>query len=332
MIDRVKKIMGKKAKYSFDSYAIKEANVKRSKLVPILVVLVLLVVVGYFLQTSGIISNEYYGLEIVVFSILFLILVPLALHDKKKFKHLIYTKDYLIKVKGKNHLEFVNFDDIRSFSYKNDTITLKDAKHAISLYVPYIKNELTTIIQILEAKGKTFDRNKAYMVRDIKLDFKDNNVLIYEIEAPETKTEKVMKAMFKEYNTLTPGFTDGINIINSYIDKSSFKGGDLYFRLNRIDVLDNHPENTSFQTLTAKNVVMIFINPKIRAVIKREQEKKDQELEPSLKSVILNTHNGIISSFSIQKNKIELKVGIGVAITQMTIVVDDIIIGWKEIE
>ncbi|MGS0971739.1 MAG: hypothetical protein ACVCEJ_00630 [Candidatus Izemoplasmataceae bacterium] len=332
MIAQIQKVMNKKAKYSFDSYSMKEANVKRSKLFPILSVLVLLIIIGYFLQTSGIISSEYYGLEVVIFAFLFLVLVPLAFHDKKKFKYLVYTKEYLIKVKSKKDVEFVRYDDIRSFSYKNDTIVLKDENNTLSLYVPYIKNELTTIIQILEAKGKTFDRNKAYMIRDIKLDFKDNKVIMYEIEAPETKTEKVMKAMYEEYKSITPGFTDEINIINSYVDKSSFKGGDLYFRLNRIDVLDNHPENTSFQTLTAKNAVLIFINPKIRAVIKREQGKKDQELEPSLKSVILNTHNGIVSSFSVQKNKIEFKVGVGVAITQMTIVVDDVIIGWKEIE
>jgi hypothetical protein len=332
MIEHVKKIMYRKAKYPFESYAIKEANIKKSKLIPILAILVILVVIGYFLQTSGVISTHYYGVEGVIFAFLTFILVPLAFIDKKKFKYLVYTKEYLIKVKGKKKLEYVRLDDIRSFSYKNDMITLKDGKTTLCLYVPYVKTELTTIIQILEAKGKTFDRNKAYMIRDIKLDFEDNKVIIYEIEAPETKTEKVMKAMFKEYKTLTPGFTDGINIINSYIDKSSFKGGDLYFRINRIDVLDNHPENTSFQVLTAKQAILIFVNPKIRSVIKREQGKKDQELEPSLKSVILNTHRGVVSSFSVQKNKIELKVGIGVAITQIAIVVDDIIVGWKEIE
>jgi hypothetical protein len=331
MIENVQKVMNKKAKYNFDSYAMKDAHIKKSKVLPILAILVLLLTIGYFLQTAGVIS-EYYGVEVLIFAYLFLVMMPYALHDKKKFKYLVYTKEYLIKVKGKNHLEFVKYDDIRSFSYKNDTILLKDGKNSLELYVPYVKNELTTIVQILEAKGKTFDRNKAYMIRDIKLGFEDNKVILYEIEAPETKTEKVMKAMFKEYATLTPGFTDEINIINSYVDKSSFKGGDLYFRLNRIDVLDNHPENTSFQTLTAKHAIVIFVNPKVRTVIKREQGTKDQELEPTLKSVILNTHNGIVSSFSIQNNKVEFKVGVGVAITQMTIVVDDIIIGWKEIE
>lgn len=332
MIDQVKKIMSKKAKYNFDSYAIKDANVRRSYLIPFLAVLVLAVVVGYFLQTLGIITEYYYGIEIVMFAFLFFILVPLAFKNNKKFKFFVYTKQYLIKVKSKREIAFVKIDDIRSFSYKNDMIILKDGQQTLSLYVPYIKNELTTIIQILEAKGKTFDRNKTYMIRDVKLDFKDNNVIIYEIEAPETKTEKIMKLMFDEYNSLTPGFTDEINIINSYIDKSSFKGGDLYFRLSRIDVLDNHPENTSFQTLTAKHAVLVFVNPKIRSVVKREQEKKDLELEPSLKSVILNTHNGVVSGFSLQKNKVDFKVGVGVAITQMTIVIDDIIVGWKEIE
>lgn len=332
MIENIQKIMNKKAKYRFDSYAIKDTQVKKSKVLPILAILVLLLTIFYFIQNTSLLPGTYIGVEVLIFAYLFLVMMPYALHDKKKFKHLIYTKDYLIKVKGKNSIEYINYDDIRSFSYKNDTITLKDGKSTLSLYVPYIKNELTTIVQILEAKGKTFDRNKAYMIRDIKLGFEDNKVVIYEIEAPETKTEKVMKVMFKEYATLTPGFTDEINIINSYVDKSSFKGGDLYFRLNRIDVLDNHPENTSFQTLTAKHAVMILINPKVRTVIKREQGKKDQELDPSLKSVILNTHNGIVSSFSVQNKKIDFKVGVGVAITQMTIVVDDIIVGWKEIE
>ena len=332
MIEHIQKIMSKKAKYTFDSYALKDTQVKKSKVLPILAVLVLLLTVFYFVQDTSLLPQQYFGVEVLIFAYLFLVMMPYALHDKKKFKKLLYTKDYLIKIKGKNSIEYVKYDDIRSFSYKNDTILLKDGKGTMSLYVPYIKKELTTIIQILEAKGKTFDRNKAYMIRDITLGFEDNNVIIYEIEAPETKTEKVMRAMFKEYATLTPGFTDEINIINSYVDKSSFKGGDLYFRLNRIDVLDNHPENTSFQTLTAKHAVMIFVNPKVRTVIKREQGSKDQELDPSLKSVILNTHNGIVSSFSIQNKKVDFKVGVGVAITQMTIVVDDIIVGWKEIE
>ena len=101
-------------------------------------------------------------------------------------------------------------------------------------------------MDILEAKGKTFDKTKDYMVRPIDIIIADGEVKIVDVKITESTIDKIVAEHYGSYEMLTPGFIDDIILLNSVIEEAYFKDSHLYMKISRIEVKPGHPENTLF--------------------------------------------------------------------------------------
>lgn len=324
MIENLEKLLLKKYNYSLDTYKVSNEEIKKSKIIIPSLIIFLLIVIGYF-------AFEFIDLIVLGFALFILVLIPVALKKGERYNIIVVTPEMLIQQVTKKEVVAISFDKIKKFSTNKQGVVIKDAKSTIILDPHSVVEDMLVIIEILEAKGKTFDKTKDYMIRKIEVVIKNDVISIKDIIEEETTTEKIVSENYKKYAMLTPGFITDIILMNSVIEGSHKEKGNLFIKLSSFEVNPGHPENTQFDSQVANDCIMIFEDVKMESIVKKEARGTNEEvIEASIENLIEEIHKGVISDWKYKKGSIELQFSVGLLIIRTSFKYKEVIIGWNK--
>ena len=324
MIEKLTKLLLKEYSYELESHKVCFEEIKKSKII-IPAIILFIVITGIYITT------DLFDLVVLGFAFFILVLIPVALRKGETYNVVVITPELLIKQSKKNELVAIAFDDIKKFGTDKTGVVLKDGKNSISLDPAILAEDILIIIEILEAKGKTFDKTKDFMIRPIKIIIKNNEVSIVDVEVEESSTEKIVSENYKNYAMLTPGFIKDIILMNSVVEESYIKDADLYVKLSSFEVNPGHPENTMFESQVATDCIIIFENVEIDNISKKEARGSDVEvIQTSLDNLVEEIENGVISDWKYLKNGIDLQFSVGLHILRTSFKYSEVIIGWNK--
>ena len=286
----------------------------------------------YLLEMFGIWDN-FMSFGLVVFLAIFLVFVPLAFNKGAKYDGIVVTPKYLIQKKDKNDFEVVAFDDVVFFNIGSEGIKIKDKKSVIVLGLDMFREEVDPIIDILEAKGKTFDKEKDFMIRPIAIHIVDNKIVIEDLIV-ESKAEKLYQRFSDEFEVLTPGFINSITIRNTMIDDFVLDGNMIILYLNRFEILRDHPANTKFENTLVRDCVAIFSEVKIlKAVLANHNGKEEPKVLPNTIAALKpHLKNGVFSEKSCKDDIVKLKLSAGIHQLTLEFEFEVVLIGWNNEE
>lgn len=331
MIERLQKMLKSKLDYDLKEYALYEIKREMSKLVIGSLIVFMIFVVLFILDTSGTFAS-FMNLGILIFVFFVFVLVPLALKKGSKHDAIIVTPDLLIQRTSKTDFSIIRFNDIERFLVTKEGIAIKDKKSTVLLGLDLFREEIDPIIDILEAKGKTFDPEKEYMIREILVKIEDNEIIIIDIEKDEFSA-KLYEKYNKDYEMLTPGFINEIIFRNSMVDSTSVNGDNIAFTLNGFEVKGGHPENTTFGTITVEDCILLFRDVTLKQLLLQNlnsKDKKDEELPLEIESFPQYLENAVISHWKSSGKDIDLYFATGVNILKTSFSFKEVIIGWNK--
>lgn len=324
MIERLEKLLLKNYNYSLDTYKVCYEDIRKSKVIVPSLALFVIITVLYF-------AFSLFDFIILGFAFFILVLIPLALKKGERYDVVLITPEMLIQQVTKNEVVAIAFDEIKKFGTDKTGVVIKDAKKSISLDPAILADDILVIIEILEAKGKTFDKTKDYMIRPIEIVIVNNEISFKEIEVEETSTERLVEQNYKDYEMLTPGFINDIILMNSVVEGSHKEDNNLYIKLSRFEVNPGHPENTRFDSQIANDCVMIFENVTVDSITKKATRgTKEEIIEPSIDNLITEIEKAVISDWKYLKGSIELQFSVGINIVRTTFDYKEVVIGWNK--
>jgi len=276
---------------------------------------------------------EYVNFLTYYLAFFFLVAIPRSRSKHYRKEILIITPTELIQRVGKKEFVFLTFDDITYFNHFDDKIVLRQNKLEIKFDVKKYLSHLAVLIDILEAKGKTFDKQREYMIRKIKIVVEEDTVRIQDCEEEVSYIEELSKKVAKNYPNVTPGYMNEIVFEDTSIFKAYYRGKDLYLECNGFEVQYDHPENTGFDKITANDAIVVFINfHPIDMRIKTKKELEDQyvEMRPFKKTIIEKFDKGVILNLKKENNEIDITLHSGVDSVKVLFSFEDVLIGWNE--
>ena len=164
MIQVLKKLLLEKYEYELNEYALYEVKREKNIVVTVSLGIFAIFAVLFVLDASGLFPN-FMSMGILLFLVLVLVIVPLAFRKGSKYETIYITPLHIIQRQGKKEFAVINFDKIIKFNLTKDGISIKDGKSAILIGMDLFREEVDAIIDILDAKGKTFDPEKKHMIR-----------------------------------------------------------------------------------------------------------------------------------------------------------------------
>lgn len=323
MIENLRKLMLKEYKYELTDYKVCHEDIKKSKIIIPSLILFAIVAALYF-------TMELFGFPVLGFAFFIFVLIPLALRKGEVYDVFIITPELLIKQTTKNEVVAIAYDEIKKFGTDKTGVIIRDSKKSISLDPAILSEDILVIIDILEAKGKTFDKTKDYMIRPIEISIINNEVKINDLEIEETSTEKLVSESYKDYEMLTPGFIRDIILMNSVIEDSYKKDNNLFFNIYSFEVNPGHPENTMFESQIAYDCIMIFEDVEISKITKKNSNGQEEEIiEPTLDNLAHAIIKGVISDWKYSEKSIELQFSVGLDIVRTSFEYKEVIVGWN---
>lgn len=323
MIENLGKLLLKKYNYKLGVHKVCNEEIKKSQIIVPAIAIFVIMLILYIFQVISII--------VLGFAFFVFVLIPLALKKGEKYNVLIVTPDRLIQQTTKKDVVVIEYEDVKKFSNDDKKIIIKDAKGTIVLDPESLADDILSIVEVLEAKGKTFDKTKDYMIRPIEVKILKNKIIVKDIEQAETSTEKIVAEVYKDYAMLTPGFIKDIILMNAVVDDSYTENNNLFLNLSRFEVNPGHPENTMFESQMANDCIMIFEDVEIINVSKRKARgTKEEEIDTTVEGLIGIIEKGVISDWKYLKNKIELQFSVGIFIVRTSFKYKEVIIGWNE--
>lgn len=324
MIDKLSKTLLNEYDYKLESYKVLHQEIKKNKTILPAIILFLVVVVLFF-------TVDDVDFIVLGFAFFLLVIIPLALKKEESYDIVVITPECLIKQVSKDKVSAIKFDEVLKFGTDKTGVVIKDDKNSISLDPSVLKEDILTVIEILEAKGKTFDKSKEYMIRPIEITIVDNEVKITDIKLEESQTEKLVSKVIKEYAMITPGFIEDINLLNSVIEGAYVEEDSLYIRISRFEVKEGHPENTLFESQVANDCIIIFENAHIASIVKKDAEGTSKKIiEAPLENLVSGIEKAVISDWKCSKNSIDFQLSIELYIISVSLEYKEVIVGWNE--
>jgi len=330
MFEKLQEFMSSTFNYEVTDYAVYETEYKKSRIIPALLSLFGLVFIFYIVDLAA--GLGILNFPVVLFLFVVLVLAPLALRKDNKYQALFVTPDYIIQRNSRSEFVGIKFDDIKSFSLLDTGITLKDDKSTVVLGLYLHKEDLEPIIDILEAKGKTFDSEKDYMIRPVEIHIKNNKITLVDLKT-KTDLDTLYEKYAPKFKMFTPGFIDEIMFRNVNVSAPEISDDtNLLLRLDQFEVKDGHPENTKFDSITAIDGGIVFHNVKVRQLILQDRHGdsvKETTLENDIEEMITYLNNATISEWKTGKNKVDFFFATGVNVLKASLAYENVIIGWN---
>ena len=333
MIENLKLFMKKKFNYKFNEFkhCVSEEKSSKLQLLPVYVFIVVLIL--YVIQALGIIT-EVYELPVYIIVAVLLGMWQFMLFQNHKTQSLIVTPEYLIKSMGNRSFVAIKFVEIKKFKVNEKLgLVISDKKNELAISPVFYADDLESIIDILEAKGKTFDKSREYMKRPVEIRIVKGKIIVSDLVQEESSTEKIVGQYYDQFKMLTPGFIEDIIFTNSIVDETFNNDNNLVLLLNKMEVKEGHPENTGFDSIIASECITIFEDIKIKSIsIKNSRDRLTEEevLPNEMSSICDNIEKGVIADWKYRKKGIDLHIAAGVNIVKVSFDYKEVIIGWNQ--
>lgn len=333
MNEKLQDFLTNSLQHDVDQVAVFDVPSKKNTLLQVGFVLFAISVVVFLLDLILGWPGNYIFYVIIVF-ILFVVL-PFGANKENKYDTIVVTPKYLIQRQSRTLFTAIEFDQISSFAMTQGGIIIKGQNQTIVLRMTMNKEEVDEVLKILEAKGKTFDPDKEYLVRPVDIIIQNNTVTLVDIHV-ENAFDKLYQKFTSKYKMLTPGFLDSIIFRNSTITSLQEDIEEtLSLKFDRLEVKEGHPENTKFESITAQDCVVVFYHPKItRALLKNlhNKEEKSQNLVTKPDKIPAHIENAVVSEWKLNTKSISFIVSAGVHTLTLGIDFDDVIVGWNSVK
>lgn len=323
MIEKIRKILLRKYNVKLETYKVLYEDIYRNKILVPAITLFLVSLVVYF-------TTSAFDFIVLLFLFFMLVIVPLALRKEETYDIVIITPEYIIKQITKRKVIAIKFDNILKFGTSEKGIVIKDFENEISLDPSTLGEEILIVMDILEAKGKTFDKKKDYMIRPIEIQILDGEVKIIDIKISESTTDEIVAQHFGVYEMLTPGFIEDIVLLNSIIEEAYCKDNNLYIKVGRIEVKQGHPENTLFESQIANDCILIFENANALSIVKKGVSGSEEEAISDLDMFTKLLTKGVISDWKYRQNEIDLQIYVEQYIVIVSLEYEEVIVGWNK--
>lgn len=331
MLEKLQEFMETRCNYTVTDYAHFEVPYKKSLGVPIGLGLFGATVLVYILDL--ILSWDRFGFYLVLIAFVIFVLAPFATKKGNKYLAIIVTPEYLIQRKSLNEFEAIKFDNVTSFKLTEGGILIKGEQATIVLGLSMFREEIDPIIDILEAKGKTFDPEKDYMIRPVEIVIKDNKITLIDVQ-DVSDFDLFYQKYSSSYAMLTPGYIETINFRNSVITSFSHKDdGTITIGFNQLEVKEGHPENTKFESIIALNCGVIFHKAKIkRATMKNlhDAAEEEQNLANDDTAITAQLDNAVVAEWKTKKSSIDFVLAAGVHRLTLNISHQNVMVGWNK--
>jgi len=322
MIEKISKILLKKYGFKLESHRVLYEEINKNKLIiPSISFFVILAVI-YF-------TTAVFDFVVLAFAFFIFVIIPLALKKEETYDIVIITPEYIIKQTTKRKVAAIKFDEIKKFGTNKIGIVIKDGDIEICLDPSILAEEILIVMDILEAKGKTFDKTKDYMVRPIDIIIADGEVKIVDVKITESTTDKIVAEHYGSYEMLTPGFIDDIILLNSVIEEAYFKDSHLYMKISRIEVKPGHPENTLFESQIANDCILIFEHINVLSIVKRGVSGADEKEIENKDLFAKEIKKGVISDWKYRQNEIDLQIYVKQDVILASFEYEEVIVGWN---
>ena len=331
MFEILSDFLKKNHEYELKDYAVYEMKEEPSNLPKITTGIFVIFLALFVLDLTGVWEN-FMNLVFVIILFVVLVILPFMSKRPNPYRAIIVTPKFLIERMEKDEFTVIEFDEITAYQVTGDGVCVRQKRNQITLGAPLFREEIESVCQILEAKGKTFDPKKDFMVRPIRIVIEDNKVMIEDIEE-ETETEILYKEYNVDYEYLTPGFINEIIFRNATVDSASFEGDNLTLKMDGLEVKGGHPENTTFDSIMAKDCVVIFENVKISKLILKnlnDKNEPDEKLDKNLEEFTIFLQKAVVSEWRATKGKMEMNFATGVNMLVSAFTYEEVIIGWNE--
>lgn len=276
---------------------------------------------------------EYINFLIYWMAFFFLVAIPISTIKNYRKEIIIITPTDIIQRVGKKEFVLINFDEITYFNHFNNHIVLRQKKNEIEFDIKQYISHMGVLIDILEAKGKTFDKEREYMRRPIKIIVDNDNIIVEDCVEEITYIEELSSKIAKNYPNVTPGYMNELVFEDTSIFKAYYKGKDLYLECNGFVVQYNHPENTGFEKITVHDAIVVFIDFKpidMRIKTKKDLEDKYEEIRPFKKTIIEKFNKAVMIGLDSNDNEIDLTLHSGVDTVKVLFSYEDVLVGWNE--
>jgi len=276
---------------------------------------------------------EYINFLIYWMAFFFLVAIPISNRQYYRKEIMIITPTELIQRVSQKEFVFINFDEITYFNHFDNKIVIRQKKNEIRFDVRKYLPHMAVLVDILEAKGKTFDKEREYMIRPIKIIIDEDNFRIEDTVLGISYIEELSAIIAKKYPNVTPGYMNEFVFEDTSIFKAYYKGKDLHLECNGFVVQYDHPENTGFDKIIANDAIVIFINFNpidMRIKAKKDSEDKYEEIRPFKKTIIEKFNKGVMIELKEHDNEIDLTLHSGIDSVKVLFSFEDVLIGWNE--
>jgi hypothetical protein len=221
----------------------------------------------------------------------------------------------------------MNYNNITAFKLIDEGVRIREHRHEIILSTDLYKEQIEPIIEILEAYGKTFDMSKKHMIRPIQIQIKDNIVKVIDIEEHSDSDSDVFNEYIDNYPSLTPGFLDQLTFRNSILTNANVKNQNLIVNLASLIVREDHPENTTFGQLEAKDCVVILEHFKLTYVdVDGFEDFNGKDVYELVKA---SKNSTTITRVEHGEHQLKVSFSFGVQKCVLNIEFDQVYVGWK---
>lgn len=333
MIKKITKYLHKKVNYELDVYLVFKPERKISKYRLISYILFLLIT-GLFIFDLIYEPVPYLNPITYFFAFFFLFAVPIATKtDKYRHECIIITPDLIIQRKTRKEFSVVFFNSINKLKHSHEYITIVEKEEEVELDLVEYAEILPSLIEVLEAKGKTFDKERAFMKRPVNILIENGKIYLEDIKQEETRLEKLTYSLSESYSAITPGYLDQILPRNAIIHDVYFENDDLYLGCSHFEIRENHPENITFGHIQVLDGVLVFMDAKVKTLTRKAGQERQIKFEPieiSQSNVIEQLENGVISEWKFKKNEADLIIASGIGKVRLTIDFSECLVGWKK--
>lgn len=334
MIKQLNKKLLKTYDYQLDEYKIlKPDNPKKNRNLIFFAIFAVFI----FLHLLQLLEVYNFHLNFIFDFIMFAVFVvyPLSKQEFYRKEVFVVTPKFFIKRDSRKEYSIINIDKIDCFDFSEEGIKVCQQDTTIILDFKRYKDCFEVIIDILEAKGKTFDKKKDYMIRPIKIRVIDNKIVIEEIKQEETSTQTITGKLSDRYKMLTPGFIKEIIPKNAIIEKPYFKENTLYLEMSHLEVGEEHTENVGFSSINVEDCIMVFEDVKIIELFEKptnDRNSKFDALELNKELMVEKIAKAVVSEWKYKNNEVDFIFAVGVGACKVKFKYSEVLIGWNIIK
>ena len=331
MLKRMKKRLLKQG-VDLQEHKLVIPNYKRNKYAIYMYGVFAIIFAAYLVDLFTSIHLGINGLFVYV-ALTLLVLYPIATRTDNPYEALIITAEGLIMRTSRKEFFILKYDNITKFRQDSQAVYLFEHREQMTLPRSLYGEVLEILVDILEAKGKTFDKNKDYMIRPIRVIFDGDQIKIEDVEQEDSETEKLTQKLFREYPHLTPGYLEEIIPRNTVIYDVVLDGPHLELICSKVEIKGNHPENTTFGHIMATDAIIIFLDAEIIELSARDTNERAQPYDkvPVNKQNLVNyLKDSVVDDWKYDVRSVLFINKAGLGNVRFRVKYSDVIVGWKK--